>query len=715
MEEITLMCRQVESTDVVQNGVYHTTLDRPIVLEEGDEVSLKSATLNVIGDTVIIPEGGLDIELQGLKYLVNYNINHQFKYRAGNSLADGIVADLFTYKNVPSATNPQNLADTGDNELYWLANAHSDSNAHTPYFILNVAVVPLTKGRGGKRYGGDLLINYTDPATPDDIMGSSMTIHIASYQEDRYEKHNPIPLPEDARKRFPSKFYQIKCASIGGVASVRVDPGMVIESLNIGKVTFPIDQSFDPQPITPTVNSYEISPQQFTWKATIPEGDYTPIEMAAQLTQLLAPIEKTGPTSANYNHPTAGNLFDEDEWTPPSASPFLETILENNRTLTRRTAKIPGTDNKQCFVNASRQKSFTDPTLADNAGECVATFDLDIMVANYDGAVTPYIPPVDRWVGTDSLSVSYDEDENKMKIDVAHFPIYVNSTGTVPTNLNADAKPGLQYNQLDPAASLFNGFSGIAKAYSGIAFTAMSPPSFWASQLGFSNNTVAIVPSSASANYPTDVSGVKNCFTVANVRAGQTITEGFAGLDVPVVPTSQVQFPPGVDSDGDAVTGTPGLFAQPLHSTDGTGTGEQITTPDTVAIFGGKTFNQQIQTAGYFLIDVANNFQTDFVGNRTETQTSTHSTNGQDTMGIVGRYYTSNNYITNQGSGNIVYTHPPGAKPQMLSDLFIKVKNPDGSFVDETILGDENTVFVSINRAPRPVNVPALPPKKQAE
>ena len=190
--EITVMCRQVESTDVVQNGVYNTTLDRPVMLEAGDTVSIKSATLNVVGDTIIIPEGGLNVELQGLKYLVNYNINRYYNYRAGNSISDGIVAPLMTYGNA-AGTTPSGSAATGDNELYWLANAHSDSAAHTPYFLLNIAVVPSSKGRGGKRYGGgDLLIRYTDPSTPDQILKTKATIHIASYQEVRFQKHNPI-------------------------------------------------------------------------------------------------------------------------------------------------------------------------------------------------------------------------------------------------------------------------------------------------------------------------------------------------------------------------------------------------------------------------------------------------------------------------------------------------------------------------------------------
>ena len=708
--EITLMCRQVESTDVVQNGVYNTTLDRPVMLEAGDTVSIKSATLNVVGDTIIIPEGGLNVELQGLKYLVNYNINRYYNYRAGNSISDGIVAPLMTYGNA-AGTTPSGSAATGDNELYWLANAHSDSGAHTPYFLLNIAVVPSSKGRGGKRYGGgDLLIRYTDPSTPDQILKTKATIHIASYQEDRFQKHNPIPLPEDDRKQFPTRFYQIKCASIGGVASIEVDPDMFLPGLNIASVSFPEDTIAAPiQPVTPLVNSYEINPQVFSWTATIPEGDYTPIEMAAQLTDILAPIEHNGATSANYDSPASGGtgLWDPDNWTPPSATPFLETVLQNEKTLAARTAANAGTDNKMCFTNASRPVSFTDTTLADNAGTVIQKFELDAMIADYDSTTTPYTPPVDRWIGTDSLSLSFDEDENKMKIDIAHFPIYVNSTGATAGDLSADAKPGVQYNQLNPNNSDTNGFSGLAKAYSGVAFTAMSPPSFWADQLGFSNNTVVVNPNSAVGNFPNDAGGTQNTFTVSNVIPGQTITEGFAGLSVPVVTSSDRQYPPGTASGGGAgIDPQPGLFAEPIHSAAGNGTGTQVTTADTVAIFGGKTFNQQIQSAGYFLIDVANNFQTDFVGSRVATQTSTTPTTGQDTMSIVSRYYTSNNYLTNQGPGNIVYTHPEGAKPQLLTDLSIRIKNPNGSFVSETILGRENTVFVSIDRSPRPVNVP---------
>ena len=179
MEEITLQLRQQDASDITQNGVFSTTLNRPIILEEGDEVSIKSATLNVIGDIIHIPDGGLEVSLTGLKYLVNYNINRSFAYRSGNRGFEGSVDNLFTYTN-HGGTAPSGSSPTGDNSLYWLANAHKNTAAHTPFYILNVDVFPLTRGRGGKRYGGGYItIKYTSPDDPTNILGQTTSVHIA--------------------------------------------------------------------------------------------------------------------------------------------------------------------------------------------------------------------------------------------------------------------------------------------------------------------------------------------------------------------------------------------------------------------------------------------------------------------------------------------------------------------------------------------------------
>jgi len=118
------------------------------------------------------------------------------------------------------------------------------------------------------------------------------------------------------------------------------------------------------------------------------------------------------------------------------------------------------------------------------------------------------------------------------------------------------------------------------------------------------------------------------------------------------------------------------------------------------------------------LVDVSNNFSTKFVGGDLgRGSVSAGATNtGNDTMSIVSRYYTSNNFVADQGAGSIVYTH--SGAPQNLTDMAIRVKNPDGSFISESILGPKNSVFISIERAKQIKdlsNVPASKPVKETE
>ena len=87
-------------------------------------------------------------------------------------------------------------------------------------------------------------------------------------------------------------------------------------------------------------------------------------------------------------------------------------------------------------------------------------------------------------------------------------------------------------------------------------------------------------------------------------------------------------------------------------------------------------------------------------------------------MSIVSRYYTSNNFVSDQGGGSIVYTHS-GAN-RLLTELAVRVKNPDGTFLDPVVLGNKNSVFLQIKRAipiltggqPPAGYPPPVPPKE---
>ena len=709
MESITLQLRQEESTNVQQNGVYDTTLAYPIELRAGDEVSIKSVFLDTT-DVIHIPPEGLPVSLTGMKYLVNYNINQSYDYQQGAPIG---VQLLSTY-GFPAglAPSPPVAPATGDNSLYWLSEAFSSTN-HSKYYVQNVNVFPKTKGqRKGKRYGGvDIPIQFTDPRTPTESFKGRGTLHVASYEIDRFSVHNPIPIPSQDRKDFPTEFITFTCADVADVKEIRVEPGFPLFEHNIDRVEFVNTSSQAVQPIQPGTNTYIMYPQYFTWTATIPGGDYTPTEIAATLNDLLTPLEYNGSTSANYNIATgAGGLtWDGANTKFPTQSPFLTTILQNDQELIAAAA-ADGEIHEQVFINASR-KDLTDPTqLAANAGTFPRKFELATMKDEY--LPNPFRPPVDRFCGTNQISMSFDDAERKLKWDLLHFPVYTNSSVATGGTVNNDAKPGVQYNEMpyESGETDYNGDSGLAKAYSGIAFTAMSPPSFWSEQLGFTKRTVSVQQNVVSCDFPIDALGVPNSFQVHNVLAGETITEAAATITIPVVQSSAPQYVDG------STNGPPGEFARPIFTDGIAGTGSQVSTDDTVACFASKTYNDAIQTAGYFLVDVAHNFNTTFVGGSLGRETSgpgSAQTTGNDTMSVVSRYYTSNNFVSDQGAGSIVYTH--SGAPQNLTDLAIRVKNPDGSFVADTVLGEQNSVFISINRAKKIHNITSLPQPKEED
>jgi hypothetical protein len=696
METTTLQLRQEDSADVSTNGVWKNTLSIPTTLLPGDTVSIKSVYLNLDPDVISIPTEGLDVSLSCMKYLVNYNINQKFDYRVGNpGIPVGGVGEMFHYEDAPVAVN----SETGDNQLYWLADAYTSDN-HQQYYLMNVNVIPLTKGRGGKRYGGgSLSIQYTDVNDPTNIFGASISIDMPSYREEDYLKHNPLPVKSQAHKANPTLFVVIKCADIGGKPSIRMNPNQELFQQNIASVNF-TETPDTVQPFSPAADSYEISPQIFKWSITIPGGDYTPTEMAAYLTSQLVPIEFNGATGADYNKGDGSTppAWNASAMTFPSNTPFLETILQNNYNL-NNPGGVAEAGHNQIFINASAPLHTDITQLAPIAGTVTREFNIANMEGEY--VASPFAPPQDRWVGTDELAIVFDPDEKKLKVSVMHFPIYVNSTDGDggATDVNTDAKPGIQYNELDGLNTTLNAPSGIAKAYGGIAFTDMQPSNFWSSQLGFGNLPVQINPNSAINKYDNAGQTVANSFTVSGVMPGETITEGLGSLAVPVITSSKIQY----------TGGTPGRFAQPIF-TNGVGASlqGQITTGDTDAIFASKTYNDSIENAGYFLVDIAHNFQQPFIGSNNQGFTTPFSTTNNNTMSVVSRYYTSNNFVTDQGAGSVVYTH--SGTPQKLTDLDIRIKNPDGSFVSDSILGGKNTVFLTIERAKQVNDLTSIPP-----
>jgi hypothetical protein len=639
MSESTILeLRQKDSSDIERNGIYKTTLDSAIQIEEGDQVNVKAIYLDTSESSagLIHLEDPVDIDMEMCMYIQNYNLDQQFTTNVSN-----VLEPLRQYPNLPLAGN-RTLGEKGDNAIWWLAQ-HQENLSSQNWNLSKVQIIPLS---GAKEYGPiTILIRYTPIKA-----GSAPT-------------EFPLVIKKTKIEDAPAGFlYDVNILATGdgdGPFIIISTQQAELDQVGIGAVTY----SEYVEPINPGEVIFNL--QRFPLKFTIPSGDYTPGELADIITKNMSNLEKLANVDDIYLVDAATNPATKTNW--PAMNPFLTTILKNDADL-QTIANREGVTIGQAFVNG------TDYTTLDGTprtGTYYMNYNLTGMRGEFDlGEPDPanFNPPLDKYVGANQVALIFNENTNKLEFNL-HFPIYVNASGP---NTN-DAQPGVLYNSIpNTQPSIFAIPTGMPLRYSGVAFTKLGPTDFWEHKLGFENFTVGEVHN-ANLRYPTaadPVSSHNNSFTI-QAQNGVNITGAFPSLDVGVIKG---------ETD----------YSVPPFS-NGTGPLTAISNPAIWSINSTKTYNNSIADEGYFLVDVSPNFTQNLIGGTGSRQSS------KSTQSIVNRYYTQNSFTSDQGQGAIGYTHQ-GA-PQMLSDLHVRVLNPDRSEVDPTILQDKNTVFVEIIKA----------------
>ena len=77
------------------------------------------------------------------------------------------------------------------------------------------------------------------------------------------------------------------------------------------------------------------------------------------------------------------------------------------------------------------------------------------------------------------------------------------------------------------------------------------------------------------------------------------------------------------------------------------------------------------------------------------------NTTSNRVQGIMGKYFTSGNFLQSQGQGAIVYEHE--GEPVLLSELSVAIRNPDMTLPADNDLGENNSVFLEvIKQVPQP-------------
>jgi len=253
----------------------------------------------------------------------------------------------------------------------------------------------------------------------------------------------------------------------------------------------------------------------------------------------------------------------------------------------------------------------------------------------------------DRFLGASQVALQYDDSHKKMEFSILHTPIYVNHSGA-----GNDAQPGLEYTTY-----------GLDDKYSGVAFTSLEPLDFW-KKLGMDNSCANY--SSGETPIP-DVGGIMGVNIVPismSLVEGTNITGGFESIDTPVQKNNEFRKP--------------------------NGTGE-IATNATEPIFGDVIFTNDYGNEGYYYIELSLGIQQSLTGGH-----GTTSFNSNKIHSIVGTYFQTNNYTTDNGSGSIPYIHK--GEDMLISGVGVRVLNAQGEVPQDNELGENNTVFLQLTQ-----------------
>jgi hypothetical protein len=362
----------------------------------------------------------------------------------------------------------------------------------------------------------------------------------------------------------------------------------------------------------------------------IKKGSYTPMELSTSITADLVNINFFGGDIGNDD---SQNIY-------PVNSPLLTTIQQaKHRQVT--TEGQPAVN--FCKFDGSRMLQYQATTTGTS----------------------------DRFIGTNQISLQYDENLKKMMFSIAHFPIYVGDGTSASTGC------------------IF-GENGLANKYGGVFFMDMTARidatgrqvNFWDDMLGFNVGDMCV--SSGEGQVLPMVTG-----------AGQpnptTINYLSSKLNKPVY-------------DGEQMTGALKSIDLPIQKTINfnkvSGSIVDTTTNFTTPIYSNLVFNDPSAKSGYFLLEIDGfNNQQDFRGSNI----SARNGNANKIQGIITRYYTTESFTMDEGQGGIGFEYT-GADT-VISSLKVRILDHNGNIPRLGELGDRNTVFLEVTK-PREKQIP---------
>ena len=652
-KSIILKLREKESVLTENHGSYTTNLSKAVMLSEGDQVQIKSAFLDTTIEQNVTVETAFTATLTTCRYLTNY---YEVADNAiANPFRGGAVKDAAVGDAIMDFTNIGAVGVRGpDMKRYWACKTRPNNINNR--LCVGMLIQPL---RANHAYGSTRQIDFTfqlEYRDPDYTgTGDAPFNRITP----------PISIPKTRYKNEPLGFFLTK----GFNFWVRVADGTApSQNVRLAKA-WDGTGIFNMKPPVFTNNSFDTTQQDNPYldlitdkcEIPIPAGIYSPTELSTLITDGMSSLSRPNGDIGN-DYSTGKFLVD---------SPFLSSIYQQyfktfNTAAPGESGVLPveGPDNETIiYMGEAECGLFSHWGRSVDAGH-------------------------DNLLGANNASLNFDENLSKLNFDVLHFPVQVPVNGA---NI-----PGVVYNP-----SVADQPEGPILAYSGTGIVSFEPPSFWR-QLGFGPANTVIANQSSStqlynAGFYKDAGGNAQPLTpvynaaagfgrtthtlVINTTPGTQLTAQYAGMDLVV------------DSVA-AASGQPETWNHPFVNV--AGVASSVTTP----ILGNTQFSGSSVNDGFYMVNIGVNLPQEMINSN-----ELGSTNSNNLQSIVGKFYTQGNFLQDEGSGSIVYTHH--GSPQLMSSLNVQILNGDGTIPANTDLGDNSTIFVEVIK---PINQPVEPP-----
>jgi hypothetical protein len=281
--------------------------------------------------------------------------------------------------------------------------------------------------------------------------------------------------------------------------------------------------------------------------------------------------------------------------------------------------------------------------------------DKSLITVRRDDSVEVLYYKTNQWIGASTVTLSFDEQDNKFYWEFAHTP-YFSGSGGISIGFNES---------VDQTKKFYASNNG------GIIFQNLEPQSFWFNQLGF-DQTLLQQPTFISHTLPSSAVSVQ--VPKFDLTPGEHIV------------TAQIINDVGIKKDNT-------FYKVPTitYNTDTVDSNLTTLIPAKNAIF------ETSADTGYYYIDINANYKNDFY---------TEDQNFASIAGIVSNYYNQNSYTSASSDAGIQYVHQ--GPPINLNSFTIRILDQSKQLASK--LGLNNTIFLSLQKAPE-----NLPYYKQQE